>query len=94
MSLSWSCLDKLQDASDHLLIESARQPALEEAHMDQGLGEEPWLTPHRGVGHPPRLHTHTRMHSRLLHACTFPQKAHRLTHSHIHTAPRLMTHHE
>ena len=69
MSLSWSCLHKLQDAGDHLLIESASQPALEEAHMDQGLGEEPGLTPHRGVGHPPCLHTHTLSDAFMLAAC-------------------------
>ena len=66
MSFSRSCMDELQDAAHHLLVESASQPALEEAHMHEGLTEEPGLTPHRGVGHPPCLNTH--MHT-CIHAC-------------------------
>ena len=47
----------LQDVVDHFVVEAARQPALEEAHMHQGAGAQPLGAPYRGVGNPPNLST-------------------------------------
>jgi hypothetical protein len=47
--------DKLHDAIDHLDIQGARQPALHEPPMNQGLGAHDFVTPCRWVCHPPSL---------------------------------------
>ena len=47
--------DKVHDAIDHLDIQGARQPALHEPPMNQGLGAHEFVTPCRGLCHPPSL---------------------------------------
>jgi len=46
---------QVHDAIDHLDIQGARQPALHEPPMNQGLGAHDFVTPCRGVCHPPSL---------------------------------------
>ena len=47
----------LQDVVDHFVVEAAGQPALEEAHVHQGAGAQPLVTPQWWVGNPPNLST-------------------------------------
>ncbi len=46
---------QVHDAIDHLDIQGARQPALHEPPMNQGLGAHDFVTPCRWVCHPPSL---------------------------------------
>ena len=48
---------KLHDPLDDLMIEAACLPTFQEALVNKGLCATQPVTPHRGVGHPPYLHS-------------------------------------